>query len=320
MPVRHGLASNRGMSAMTNKLVDRRQILQAGSATLAAASLTWPLLAETAADDKPLNVLFFTKSAGFQHSVITRQRANELSHAETILTQVGRQHQIAVTCSKDGRIFDEDLSKWDVFVFYTTGDLTKVGKDEAPGMSARGKAALLDAVANGKGFVGSHCASDTFHTPGDAFQNQEEKDPYIAMLGGEFIRHGKQQKARMTVVNPEFPGIAAAGEGFNMLEEWYSLKNFADDLHVLLVNETEGMEGSDYDRPPFPATWARRHQKGRVFYTSMGHREDVWTDPVFQSIFVGGIEWAAGRVPAEIPANIAHVTPQAHVMPPKPSR
>jgi type 1 glutamine amidotransferase len=135
------------------------------------------------------------------------------------------------------------------------------------------------------------------------------------MLGGEFIRHGAQQKAKMTVVNPRFPGMAAAKADFDMHEEWYSLKNFAPDLHVLLVNETTGMEGKDYQRPRFPATWARRHQKGRVFYTSMGHREDVWTNPIFQSIFIGGMQWAMGQIDADIPANIDQVTPGANVLP-----
>ena len=86
---------------------------------------------------------------------------------------------------------------------------------------------------------------------------------------------------------------------------------------MLLINETLGMEGKDYQRPKFPATWARLHGKGRVFYTSMGHRADVWTNPTFQSILLGGISWATGRVDAEVPPNIKQVTPRAHLMPPE---
>jgi type 1 glutamine amidotransferase len=86
---------------------------------------------------------------------------------------------------------------------------------------------------------------------------------------------------------------------------------------VLLVQETAGMKGADYQRPPFPATWARRHGRGRVFYTSMGHREDVWTNPVFQSVLVGGISWACRNVRADVTPNIRSVTPRAMEMPPK---
>ncbi len=57
-----------------------------------------------------------------------------------------------------------------------------------------------------------------------------------------------------------------------------------------LVQETNGMKDADYDRPPYPATWARKHGEGRVFYTSMGHREDVWTNPIFESILIGGLK------------------------------
>jgi type 1 glutamine amidotransferase len=298
---------------MSKYVLDRRDVLKLGS-SIALFPLATTFVA--AADSPKKKVLFFTKSSGFQHSVVTR-KGDELSHAERILVDLGKSHGFDVQATKDGRVFDGDLNAFDAFVFYTTGDLTQSGTDQTPAMSARGTQTLLDAVAAGKGFVGSHCASDTFHTPGEAFETQEKKDPYIAMLGGEFIRHGEQQKAQMTVVDPKFPGMADAKDKFDLVEEWYTLKNFAPDLHVLLVNETTGMHGNDYQRPRFPATWARKHGKGRVFYTSMGHREDVWTNPVFQAILVGGIHWATGQTEAEVPANIKEVTPGAGVIPPK---
>src|SRR5262249_42658175 len=89
-------------------------------------------------------------------------------------------------------------------------------------------------------------------------------------------------------------------------EEWYSLKNFAPDLHVILVQDTKGMKNLDYERPPFPATWARKHDKGRVFFTSMGHRDDVWQNKkTFQPLLLGALAWATGNVQAQIPANPA---------------
>ncbi|MGI6417442.1 MAG: ThuA domain-containing protein [Thermoguttaceae bacterium] len=42
-----------------------------------------------------------------------------------------------------------------------------------------------------------------------------------------------------------------------------------------------------YQRPAYPATWAKMDGRGRVFYTSMGHREDVWTNKTFQQIVLG---------------------------------
>ena len=137
------------------------------------------------------------------------------------------------------------------------------------------------------------------------------------MVGAEFVGHGTQQKAMMKLVSPSFPGTEDLGDGFQLLEEWYAFKKFADDLHVILVQDTEGMKKQHpadkklYDRPPFPATWARMHGKGRVFYTSMGHREDVWTNPIFQQISLGGFSWVMGNADAEVTPNIEKVTPGA---------
>ena len=48
----------------------------------------------------------------------------------------------------------------------------------------------------------------------------------------------------------------------------------------------------------------------RVFYTSMGHREDVWTNPMYQGLLLGALGWATGRVDADLTPNIKEVTPQ----------
>src|SRR6185503_8540965 len=229
-------------------------------------------------------------------------------------------HGFHVDPTKDGRLFTEEtFATYDAFFFYTTGDPTQPGGDGQPPMTPQGKQLLLEAVASGKGFIGSHCASDTFHSAGKAFESQEEekRDPYLRMLGGEFIRHGDQQEGTLRVASPKFPGCADLGESIRVKEEWYTLKNFSPDLHVILVQETSGMRNPDYQRPPYPATWARRHKKGRVFYTSLGHREDVWENEKFQKLLLGGIAFALGEAEADLTPNLQTVTPEASTMPPE---
>jgi hypothetical protein len=50
----------------------------------------------------------------------------------------------------------------------------------------------------------------------------------------------------------------------------------------------------------------------------MGHREDVWTNSLFQEILFGGIAWAAGNVSADITPNLLKVTPGCRTLPPQP--
>jgi type 1 glutamine amidotransferase len=276
-----------------------------------------------AADPAPKKILFFSKSAGFEHAVI-KETGGKPSYVEGVLRGLEEKHALRFTFTKDGRVFTpEYLAQFDAFFFYTSGDLTQVGTDGHPAMTVAGKEALLQAVAAGKGFIGTHAATDTFLSPGNEGLNAparnqpdgDRTDPYLRMLGGEFINHNAQQRTHLIVADPAFPGLAAVPVDFGPYEEWYSLKDFPADLHVLLVQDTRRMQGPVYQRPPYPETWVRRQGRGRVFYTSMGHREDIWVNPVFQAVLLGGIDWALGRVDADITPNLSRAAPQANVLP-----
>jgi type 1 glutamine amidotransferase len=284
----------------TDKIPRRNVLERFGAAIL----LTTTLRYGHAADKR--KILLFTKSSGFEHDVV-KQKGNGPSLCETTLKDLGRVNDFDIIATKDGRVFDSDLAEYDVFFFFTTGNLTEPGTDKTPPMSPRGKEALLAAIRNGKGFVGVHSASDTFHSNGNRFETQEQPDSYIAMLGGEFLSHGNQQEARVKVVDPNFPGLGGLSGGFSVKEEWYSLKNFSDDIHVLLVLETEGMNGSDYQRPSFPIAWARKENKGRVYFNAMGHRDEVWTGERFRQMLVGAVAWAMGVEDASLAANMSGV-------------
>ena len=301
--------------------MNRRQMLiGTGVATASLGVSSFPRGWAAEARSSTKKILMYTKSEGFEHPVVRRE-GSKLSFAENIAIDLGKKHGFEVVCEKDGRVFASDgLKQYDGFLFESQGDVTKEKSvDKQPPMTAEGKKALLKAIEDGKGFVGCHCASDTFHSAAHGKNPwktlaREEVDPYIAMVGGEFARHGQQQRAWLKVVDPKFPGIGGTGD-FGLKEEWYSLKNFAPDLHVILLMETKGMVNFDYERPDFPATWARMHGKGRVFYTSFGHREDVWTNPLFQEILLGGLAWSVGNVEADVTPNLDKAAPKANDLP-----
>ncbi len=257
----------------------------------------------------PAKILFFTKSTRYEHSVIA-QKDGAPSFAEKILAELGEKNNFKITTTKDGGAMTaENLAKYDALIFFTSGDLTlEKSKDNSPPMTQDGKAALLEAIKNGKPFICIHNALATF-------DKGKEIDPYIAMLGGESIGHGKIQMGKNICVDTKFPGFEKLQDGIAITEEWYSIKNFAKDIHVLLVQDPTGMKDSLYFRPPYPASWARVFGKGRVFVTSMGHLEETWTNPVFQTLLVGGIQWALGRVEADITPNLETAAPKYAELP-----
>ena len=312
--------------------MNRRDLL--GLAALAGAGLALGPIGRTfgQAGSERKKVLFFTKSSGFPHPVVNRKNG-EPAYAERLLTEFGSKAGYDITCTKDGSVFTPDgLKAYDAIVFYTTGDLTTNAAknpkdDQGPAMPKEGPEALFDFIASGKGFLGFHCASDTFHSPNYADKSigqqmsllrdaaakpADVRSKYIKMIGGEFITHQSQQPATMKVFDPKFPGFDGVKDtGFT--EEWYSLGNFSDDLHVLLVQDTESMKAKGekaYQRAPYPATWAKPYEKGRVFYTNMGHREDVWASPFFQQVTLAGLAWVTGRTQFDPKPNVKEATPE----------
>ena len=283
---------------------------------ISSAALLWRAsssLAGAAADDaKKRQVLYFTRSAGVEHAVVKRSGAGP-SLSEKNLIEVGRVSGFEVKCTNDGRVFDGDLSQYDAIAFYTSGDLTRPAKDGSPPMTPAGRRKLLDAISSGKGFVGFHSAADTFHSKGPRDASQAEVDPYIAMLGGEFLAHGAIQEASL-LASSRFMSRSATmpSEAISFTDEWSTFKNYAHDLQVIFVQETRYMIGDAYRRPDYPSTWARMHGKGRVFYTALGHCEDVWTNPFFHAFARSGLEWVMCEIDFDMTPNVDKVTPQAN--------
>jgi type 1 glutamine amidotransferase len=305
------------MKAISN----RRDFLRATALTGAGLALSNRLLGA-----KEKSVLVFTKSSGWEHDVVKRVDGKP-SIVDDAVNDLGNKHGFKVGVTKDGRIFDsKELHSYAALVFFTTGDLTTLGTDGKPPMSAKGKQVLLDAIKGGKGFVGVHAASDTFHTPPDTsdlsnryIAHGEGQDPYLKMLGAEFITHGREprlQDANLIVNDPKFPGLEGVTSPVSFNEEWYSLKDFTPDLHVILTLDTQGMKGEPYQRAPYPVTWGRMHGKGRVFYTAMGDRPENWKNEFFLNVLGGGIRWAIGDANAQADVNLKQAAPGYADIPP----
>ena len=156
---------------------------------------------------------------------------------------------------------------------------------------------LLDWIKAGHAFIGIHAASDAFHHwPG-----------YIQMLGGEFEHHGPQVGVECLNEDPQHPANANLGKTWTISqEEIYQFKNYdpakVHDLLVLDKNPETGAPGH------FPVSWCKHYGTGKVFFTSLGHREDIIdADPnlkgrinsveiskEYEAHVLGGIEWALG--------------------------
>lgn len=229
---------------------------------------------DTRAAQAPRQVLYFTLSAGFRHDV--------LPESERILRELGqRSGRFEVTVSQDPSLLTATgLAKYDALVFYTTGELP---------IDATQKQALLDFVEGGKGFVGVHSATDTFY----------EWPAYGRMLGGYFDKHPWHEEVTVRVEDRDHPATAHLPPAFGLNDEIYQFRDWSRaDVHVLLSLDTTSVDlaAPDVHRTDgdFALAWTRRQGSGRVFYTALGHRSEVWNDPRFQQLLVGGLLWSMG--------------------------
>ena len=107
-----------------------------------------------------MNILLLRHSAGFEHSY--------LPDAEVALKAIGKENGWRVlTTHRLDRISAENLEKFDILAFATTGNLPFTDEQ---------KSAILNFVRNGKSFFGIHNATDTCY----------DWPEYGEMLGGWF--------------------------------------------------------------------------------------------------------------------------------------
>lgn len=207
-------------------------------------------------------LLLFSKTAGFHHGSIP-------AGIEAI-TKLGASNNFAVDTTTDASLFTkENLARYKALIFLsTTGDLF----DDAQ------QTALQNYVENGGGIIGVHAATDA-----------EYNWPWYGQtMGAYFESHPKQQQAKLKVVDASHPATKGLPSEWTRFDEWYNFKNLNSDVHVLLqLDETSyegGKNGSNH-----PAAWWYNVGKGRIFYTTLGHTNESYTEPLFLQHLTGGI-------------------------------
>jgi type 1 glutamine amidotransferase len=223
----------------------------------------------------PARLLVVTHTTGFRH--------DSISAAEDALRLTGTQSGLFTTefcrTAEDvrARLTPTGLAGVDaVFFANTTGDLG------IPDLQA-----FLDWIASGKGFLGAHSASDTYH----------EAPSYLAMLGGEFVTHGAIVEAEVRVSEPANAAVAHLAPTFRLADEWYRFQLAGPGRTVLLKfdrNPPDGL-GTAGEAADLPLAWQKAHGSGRVFYTALGHRSETWSDARFRKHLLEAIRWATGR-------------------------
>lgn len=160
---------------------------------------------------------------------------------------------------------------------------------------------LIDYVRSGGGLVGIHAATDAY------YGHME----FRKMIGGTFWGHPWTAGQNVTI-NVEEPDHALVKPVFGDMksiafkEEIYQVKDpySRENCRVLLsldVEKSDKPKGSEMRREDgdYAVAWIRSEGKGRVFYSSIGHRLEHFWNPLILNHYLSGIQYAAGDLEAD---------------------
>ncbi|MCH2114692.1 MAG: ThuA domain-containing protein [Pirellulales bacterium] len=235
---------------------------------------------ESAPAKKKCRILMVTQSVGFRHGSVTRQ-PRQLSPAERAINELGITSGLfRVDCTQDVTLefTKERLDFYDIVFFYTTGNLPIAEE-------------TLDYFFNdwlkqkGHGVIGTHSAADTFNN----------YEPYWNMLGGTFDGHpwSHLETVAVTVHDTEHPVSRPWGQEFVITDEIYKFRNWQPEKVRVLMSLN--MAKTKLKQPyHVPIAWVKNYGEGKVLHMSLGHRQDVWTNPMYMDSLLGGVEWIMG--------------------------
>lgn len=234
-----------------------------GSASTTPATPTAP---SPAPSGPTVRVLMLTATAGFRHDAIDTAR--------TVLTSLAPAGGFTVTATEDlSRFSAAGLADVDVIMFALTSG-------ELPFTPAQ-RAALIDAVNGGKGFIGIHSATDTLYEFAD----------YGRLVGAYFREHPWTQQGRVIVEEPTHPA-AGTRDAFTLEEEFYTFRDNPRGRVQVLMRLDAASVGASGD---FPLVWVQPFGSGRAYYNALGHFPATWRDVRFQAQLTAAIRWTAGR-------------------------
>ena len=142
---------------------------------------------------------------------------------------------------------------------------------------------LTKAVESGVGLAGYHGGMC------DAFR---EAVDYQFMCGGQWVAHpGNIIDYRVDIAKPDDPIMQGIKSFPYRSEQYYMHVDPANE--VLATTTFTGEHASWIEGVVMPVVWKRRHGKGRVFYSSLGHVSKEFEVPEMKAILHRGMLWAA---------------------------
>lgn len=243
-------------------------------------------------------ILIFTKTNGFRHGSIPVG-----VKAITLLGE--RTGAFEAVHSEDESVFAPDqLQQFDaVLMLNTTGEVFRPvqmpedaeQRKQVLEREEQLKQSFLEFVKSGKGVAGIHSATDTY----------KNWKSYNDMMGGAFVSHPWHTEVPIRLLDPDHPLLKVfSGKGFTVVDEIYQFRNDTAQpserrMLMSLAPNWEGLSKGDREDDFYPISWIDRYGDGRVFYCSLGHRDEIFYNPDIMRHYLAGLQYVLGDLEAD---------------------
>jgi type 1 glutamine amidotransferase len=199
---------------------------------------------------------------------------HEPEQGARVVAQMLEPHGFKVYIENSTEAF-ADPSIADMSLIVPIVTMSKIEKEEVEN--------LTKAVRGGVGLGGYHGGMC------DAFR---ESVDYQFMCGGQWVAHpGNVIDYRVDIEATGDP-ITAGLQSFDYRSEQYYMH--VDPSNQVLATTTFSGEHADWiEGVKMPVAWKRKHGKGRVFFSSLGHVTSEFAVPQMRTLLERGLLWAA---------------------------
>lgn len=226
-------------------------------------------------------ILIFSKTNGFY------RHDDAIAAANQALIALAKQNNWSTFSTEDAGVFNpEQLKRFKTTVWNNaSGDV----------LTTEQRAAFKNYITNGGGFVGIHAAGGD---PKYAWPWYVE-----TLIGAQFIGHPMfpQFQPATLHIDTTDPITHALGATWSRTDEWYSFATSPRKagVHILATLDEKTyspkMFGTDLHMgADHPMIWKHCVEKGRVFYSALGHTAESYAEPKYLSVLEHAIAWSAG--------------------------
>lgn len=230
-------------------------------------------------NSKGKRILVFTKNGkGYVHENIPASIA--------ALQKLGKEMNLIVDTTTNSALFsDDNLKNYNAIIFSNTNNDVFDNEEQ--------KIALMHYVEAGGGIMAIHSASGT----------ERNWKWFKLMLGATFLRHPPFQSFTVHVLDKKHPATKNLPDSWATTDECYFFKEINPAIKVLLFSDISTIKEKENSKDVTPdvfgnrnpCCWCNEFDGGRIWYTSLGHDKNDYSNATYLALLTEGIKWVLNK-------------------------